>query len=227
MTYLYEDLKAPTRLYIKQCSHCHLKYFGKSSQKDLHNYRGSGIYWTKHLDRHNASSKHLWNSEWYYDTSIIRFAKKFSAINNIVESNEWANLRIEDGMDGGDTSQTPNFIKSLSSRPSKRGLSYDQIYGPEKAKQLRHKRSISNSKRWQNEAFRETTAKKISTSRKQKIESGHITVWNKGKKVVNIAHEQKVEAIRKDFQQSGLSRRQYSKNRGINYNTLKKYLRGL
>ena len=101
MVYLYEALKKPTRLYIKQCSHCGLKYFGKSTRRDLETYRGSGTRWNVHLKKHRAKAIHLWNSEWYSDTSIVNFARKFSIMNKIVESNTWANLRIEDGLEGG------------------------------------------------------------------------------------------------------------------------------
>lgn len=101
MNYLYEELLAPVRLYIKRCSHCDLKYFGKTNSKEIEKYPGSGLRWTRHLNKHNAVSLHLWNSDWYYDTSIRRFALKFSAINKIVESNLWANQIPENGLDGG------------------------------------------------------------------------------------------------------------------------------
>jgi hypothetical protein len=101
MTYLYEELKVPTRLYIKQCSHCRLKYFGKTSRKEIEKYIGSGKRWKNHLKKYNANSMHLWNSDWYYDTSISRFALKFSKMNKIVESKNWANLKVEDGLEGG------------------------------------------------------------------------------------------------------------------------------
>ena len=101
MTYLYEELQAPTRLYIKQCSHCNLKYFGKHTGQDIGKYLGSGTKWKNHLKKHNAKSIHLWNSDWYYNTSIKRFALKFSHINKIVESDNWANLKPEDGLEGG------------------------------------------------------------------------------------------------------------------------------
>jgi hypothetical protein len=100
MTYLYEAIQ-PTRLYIKQCPHCGLKYFGKSISDDIETYPGSGTRWARHLNKHNVEPIHLWNSNWYYDTSISRFALKFSRINKIVESNKWANLKEENGLDGG------------------------------------------------------------------------------------------------------------------------------
>lgn len=96
-----KSLRRPTRLYIKQCSHCNLKYFGKTISEDIENYPGSGVRWTRHLSKHRATSKHLWNSDWYYDTTITRFAIKFSVLNRIVESKGWANLAIENGIQGG------------------------------------------------------------------------------------------------------------------------------
>lgn len=101
MNYLYEKLEKPTRLYIKQCPHCGLKYFGKSTRKDIEKYPGSGARWTRHLSMHKIKPIHLWDSDWYYDTSIKRFALKFSRINKIVEGENWANLREEDGLEGG------------------------------------------------------------------------------------------------------------------------------
>jgi hypothetical protein len=100
MTYLFEAIK-PTRLYIKQCPHCGLKYFGKYTNDDIFSYEGSGVEWQKHLKEHNVEPIHLWNSDWYYDKSIKRFATKFSKINKIVESDLWANKKIENGLDGG------------------------------------------------------------------------------------------------------------------------------
>lgn len=100
MNYLYENIK-PTRLYIKKCPHCNLKYFGKTSRKNIKDYFGSGIRWNNHLKFHKVEPMHLWNSDWYYDTSISRFALKFSRLNKIVASNLWANLKEEDGLTGG------------------------------------------------------------------------------------------------------------------------------
>jgi hypothetical protein len=101
MNYLLEPLENPTRLYIKQCPHCGLKYFGKSIREDIEKYYGSGKRWSRHLKKHNVEPVHIWNSDWYTDTSIIRFALKFSKINNIVKSSYWANLMEENGIDGG------------------------------------------------------------------------------------------------------------------------------
>lgn len=77
-----------------------MKYFGKSVRRDIEDYEGSGIKWKNHLKKHEAKSIHIWNSDWYHDTSISIFALQFSKENDIVKSNEWANLVEENGLDG-------------------------------------------------------------------------------------------------------------------------------
>lgn len=101
MTYLYEELNAPTRLYIKQCPHCGLKYLGKTVREDLEKYTGSGVRWTRHLEKHKVVPVHIWNSDWFYNTSIVHCALRLSEKLNIVESEEWANAVPEDGMGNG------------------------------------------------------------------------------------------------------------------------------
>ena len=103
MDYLYQNLNKPTRLYIKQCTHCDLKYFGKYTGKNIEKYEGSGVVWQRHLKKYKIKPIHLWNSKWYYDTSIVKFAFRFSRLNKISESNIWANLIEENGLDGGKT----------------------------------------------------------------------------------------------------------------------------
>jgi hypothetical protein len=100
MSYLSETEIKPTRLYIKQCPHCGIKYFGKTIRDDIEIYKGSGLYWQEHLKHHGVEPIHLWNSKWYTDKSIMRFASLFSRMNKISESQNWANLKEENGLDG-------------------------------------------------------------------------------------------------------------------------------
>jgi hypothetical protein len=102
MTYLLEALEKPARIYHKQCSHCGLNYMGKTSVDDIENYPGSGKHWQRHLQKYNAKSIHVWNSDWFYDNSIVDYALDLSIKYNIVESKDWANLKEENGLDGGD-----------------------------------------------------------------------------------------------------------------------------
>jgi hypothetical protein len=85
-------------LYVKQCSHCTLKYFGKTIQNP-YTYNGSGTYWKNHIKKHNVIPKTLqiWTVEQEETTA---FALEFSSINNIVNSKDWANLIVENGVGG-------------------------------------------------------------------------------------------------------------------------------
>lgn len=105
---IYTTLKSPTRLYIKKLNNIY--YFGKSIKKNLHTYHGSGKRWTNHLKKYGKNNvETLWISDWYYDTSIIDIALHFSQENDIVNSDKWANLIPENGINGGgDCSQMHN-----------------------------------------------------------------------------------------------------------------------
>jgi hypothetical protein len=96
----------PTYLYIKQHSVTGLKYFGKTILTNPYKYNGSGTYWKKHIKKHGKKYiKTLWVSDLYYDTSIKEIALHFSEENNIVESEDWANLMPENGISGGTTNK--------------------------------------------------------------------------------------------------------------------------
>jgi len=92
----------PTYLYIKRHSVTKLKYFGKTSLDDPIKYLGSGTYWTKHINKHGKQFVDtIWLSDLYTDISISEHALHFSHENDIVKSDEWANLKLENGLDGG------------------------------------------------------------------------------------------------------------------------------
>jgi hypothetical protein len=90
----------PCRLYIKELKG--MKYFGKTS-RDPYKYTGSGKVWTDRVKKYGKDKiKTLWVSDWFYDPgSIQEVALRFSNDNQIVESTEWANLRAENGINGG------------------------------------------------------------------------------------------------------------------------------
>ena len=91
-------------LYVKTHQKTGLKYLGQTSAKDPHKYIGSGVYWIAHLKVHGFD----------YTTEILHECKNkkelkviglyYSKLWNIVESNEWANLKEECG-DGGRQSE--------------------------------------------------------------------------------------------------------------------------
>ena len=122
-------------LYKKTHNITGLKYLGKTEKSNPYNYKGSGKYWTAHIKEHG------------YDvtTEIIRVCESkeelkewglyYSKLWNIVnecDSNgkkTWANLIPESG------AGTPY------------GKTYEEIYGLEKAQELKASRRRSNSER--------------------------------------------------------------------------------
>ncbi len=89
-------------LYIK--THCKtgLKYFGKTS-KDPFNYKGSGLYWNRHLKKYGSDVITTVLKQFdENDPKLKEYALEFSRIYNITNSNKWANLMPENGRTGGD-----------------------------------------------------------------------------------------------------------------------------
>ncbi len=87
-------------LYVKTHKITGLKYLGQTRAKDPHKYTGSGVYWKLHLDKHGVD----------YTTEILRECQSkeelkewgiyYSNLWDVVESDDWANLKVEQG-DGG------------------------------------------------------------------------------------------------------------------------------
>lgn len=95
-------------LYIKTHNKTGLKYLGYTKRKDTHKYKGSGEYWTKHLNEHGYDVTTEILKECSTKDEIKHWGLYYSNMWNIVVAkNEqgdkiWANLRPEEG-DGGKT----------------------------------------------------------------------------------------------------------------------------
>jgi hypothetical protein len=76
-----------------------LNYLG-ITQRNPFKYRGSGIYWKKHLKAHNIRTNQI-KTIILIETSeidlLIEMSKYFSELYNIVNSSDWANLTPESG----------------------------------------------------------------------------------------------------------------------------------
>jgi hypothetical protein len=105
----------PTVLYIKQHSVTGLKYFGKTTKKDPVKYNGSGTDWILHLKEYG--SDHIITTIVFGPCTdpiaVSKFAIDFSIKNNIVKSDEYANCKIENGLDGAPPG--PNGRKGIPS----------------------------------------------------------------------------------------------------------------
>lgn len=88
-------------LYVKIHNKTGLKYFGKTTSIDPYVYKGSGKYWSNHIKKHGNDVKTIILKYFECECDEAKdFAIQFSLDNNIVESIEWANLKIE-CLDGG------------------------------------------------------------------------------------------------------------------------------
>lgn len=89
-------------LYLKIHNKTGLKYLGKTIKTNVDKYRGSGKYWTNHINMHGYDV----STEILFETTDKEKLKEkgiyYSKLWNIVDNPEFANLRIEMG-DGGDT----------------------------------------------------------------------------------------------------------------------------
>jgi hypothetical protein len=105
----------PTWLYIKQHSITGKLYFGKTTVNDPTSYYGSGVVWTRHINKHGKQHVvTLWTELFTSIDDCTRFALEFSEKMNIVESKSWANLKVEDGRMGGSYLYTNQQKEQLS-----------------------------------------------------------------------------------------------------------------
>ncbi len=103
-------------LYVKTHNQTGLKYFGKTKYNP-HRYKGSGKYWLRHLSKHGDDVSTQIVGEFDNIDECSEFAATFSRENKIVESNNWANLRDENGLDGAPIghSRTQILVRTKSS----------------------------------------------------------------------------------------------------------------
>jgi hypothetical protein len=141
-------------LYVKTHRITGLQYLGFTSHKNPHTYTGSGTYWNLHLKKHGYN----------YDTKILHKCISKSAIKawglfysklwSVSTSKKWANLKDENGDGGGcfgavngmfgktHTNQVKSALRERAIKQFK-GKSYEELYGIEKATQLKKLRSRS------------------------------------------------------------------------------------
>ena len=96
-------------LYKKTHNKTGLQYLGKT-EKNPFTYCGSGTRWLTHLEKHGTDLHTEIIKECATKEEMTHWGSYYSDLWNIVESDEWANLRPETG-DGGDTSKTENYLK--------------------------------------------------------------------------------------------------------------------
>jgi hypothetical protein len=90
----------PIFLYVKTHNITGLKYFGKTTRNDPHKYRGSGVYWKRHIAKYGYDVTTEIVGVFNTEDDCTDFALEYSRRHDIVSSNLWANIREENGCDG-------------------------------------------------------------------------------------------------------------------------------
>jgi len=197
-------------LYVKTHNKTGLKYFGKTTRKDPFKYKGSGVYWKKHLKKHgNDFTTEILG---LFDNEILcsSFAIEFSIKNNIANSEEWANLKEENGLDG-----SPKGIKFCEEhkekiRQSRYGKCYNDFDDQTRRKmsessKIRSRKQVENGT---NLFSGEAGSKMASENNRNKIEKGthnfvgNVIVVDKFGKRVTISKEKfwSQEGDKKDWE---------------------------
>lgn len=114
-----------------------LLYFCKTARFDPNKYLGSGKYWRRHLKVHGKVVETVWLELFTEQDFLIEFATFFSEFNNIVSATDsagnklWANLEIENGMDGMPVGTNRGLAfkeKSKINNTGKRNPSYGKYW---------------------------------------------------------------------------------------------------
>lgn len=158
-------------LYVKQHSITNLKYFGVTKKKDPFKYMGSGTYWNRHISKHGKDQVKTLEVWGFDDPDLCRdFALRFSRDNDIVTSDDWANLVIEDTIiryTGGSAkhSTSAKNMWSRSEYKEKQTESHIQAWQNES---YRHQQTLVRKKNWKDPEYRAKTIAAGKEARKDK-----------------------------------------------------------
>ena len=166
---------SPTALLVMSHNVTGLKYFCKTANlRNVYNYKGSGLYWKKHLNKHGKDVT-VGVMGFYTDYQRCRDAAlKFSQENDIVNSDAWANLVLENGTDGAlngsdnpfyGKKHTPEMTEHL--RQKKIGKSVNK--GAYRSPEQRAKISASLKGRKNPEVAEKLRGRKLSQETRKKI----------------------------------------------------------
>jgi hypothetical protein len=140
-----------TYLYIKTHNKTGLKYLGITTSTDPHKYTGSGRDWKKHLALHGKDYTTEILQKCHLKEEVRKWGLYYSNLWNVVESEKWANLKVEVG-DGGELS-TETRMKISKSNSGKTAS-------------VETRKKMSNSAK--GKTYSEETRKKISLANKGK-----------------------------------------------------------
>lgn len=131
-------------LYKKTHKVTGLQYLGKTSKADPYTYPGSGKRWRAHLDKHGYDFETEILAESEDPAEIAKIGLHYSNLWNVVDDENWANLKPESG-DGGTFTHTAEAKKKIGDARRSRangfkGKSYEEIQQDPNAAQARREK---------------------------------------------------------------------------------------
>lgn len=157
-------------LYVKTHNVTGLKYFGKTTNKNPYKYKGSGIYWRKHLSKHGndvtTEIVGIFNDAKACETAALNF----SQANDITNSFNWANLKEENGQDGSPLGVKFSEEHKEKIRQSRLGKCYNP-FSEETRKRMREASKLRNKNRVKERThhFMGEQGKKLAKKRNEKL----------------------------------------------------------
>jgi hypothetical protein len=137
----------PTWLMIKRHEITGLRYFCKTIRTDKDKYKGSGVRWTRHINKHGK--EHVINEliigPYTNKEEIRNLALYMSEELNVVNSSDWANLKPEDGVMGGATTNGRVWTdeEKEKARIAKSGENHP-MFGKKQSRETAEKRNAKN-----------------------------------------------------------------------------------
>lgn len=192
-------------LYVKTHQKTGLKYLGQTSSKNPHQYTGSGVYWKAHLDKHGYDYTTEIIKECTNKKELKHWGLYYSRLWNVAESNEWANLKEEQGDGGRQSKEVRQRISDASKGriPWNKGKSIwntedririgeqNRLRGPQSAETIAKRVQKNTGKiRTDEQKKRSSDAQKgrklteehkakLRVARQKGISEGRIVPWNK------------------------------------------------
>ena len=107
----------PTYLMIKEHKITGLQYLCKTTKKDPIKYNGSGVYWKSHIKIYGKEHiKTIWCELFTDVDELVDTALALSENFDIVNSDRWANLIPENGLDGGGGGNAKHLLSVTEQR---------------------------------------------------------------------------------------------------------------
>lgn len=170
-------------LYVKTHRKTGLKYLGKT-QQDPYKYQGSGVYWTRHIQKYGYDVETEIIHECETNEEIKEKGIYYSQLWNIVESDKWANLKEEsgDGLSSEDMKKkwsNPDYASKMTEMSQRLWENEDHRKRQSESRIARWSNDVDrrdqqsvimtqvNTQRWMDEENRSRQGKKISDWNKE------------------------------------------------------------